>query len=54
MISLGAANTFGFPSAAVVERWQAAGADIARTDRDGAITVTIDAAGRLSVNRLVR
>ncbi|HEX3482155.1 MAG TPA: ComEC/Rec2 family competence protein [Kofleriaceae bacterium] len=54
VISCGAANAFGFPSPAVVERWQAAGADIARTDRDGAITVTIDAGGRLAIDRLVR
>jgi competence protein ComEC len=54
VISCGAANAFGFPSPQVVERWQAAGADIARTDRDGAITVTIDAGGSLAVERLVR
>jgi competence protein ComEC len=54
VISCGAANAFGFPSPAVVERWQAAGADIARTDRDGAITVTVDDHGGLAVERLVR
>jgi competence protein ComEC len=54
VISCGAANAFGFPSPAVVERWQAAGADVARTDRDGAITVTVDTGGRLAVDRLVR
>ncbi len=54
VISCGAANAFGFPSPAVLERWQAAGADIARTDRDGAITVTIDAGGGLAVERVVR
>ena len=53
VISCGAANAFGFPSPAVVERWQAAGADVARTDRDGAITVTVDAGGRLAIDRLV-
>jgi competence protein ComEC len=54
VISCGAANAFGFPSPAVVERWRAAGAEVARTDRDGAITVTIDAGGGLSVERVVR
>jgi competence protein ComEC len=49
VISCGVANTFGFPSRAVVERWQAAGARVARTDLDGAITVTIAADGELSV-----
>jgi competence protein ComEC len=53
VISCGAANAFGFPSPAVVERWQAAGADVARTDRDGAITVTVDHRGGLAVDRLV-
>ena len=36
---------------AVVARWRAAGADVARTDTDGAITVTIDDAGDLAVDR---
>ena len=53
VISCGAANAFGFPSPDVVERWRTAGADIARTDRDGAITVTIDARGALAVRRFV-
>jgi competence protein ComEC len=54
VISCGAANAFGFPSPDVVERWRAAGAEVARTDRDGAITLTIDAGGGLSVERVVR
>ncbi|NVB79997.1 MAG: MBL fold metallo-hydrolase, partial [Kofleriaceae bacterium] len=49
VISCGVANAFGFPSPAVVDRWHAAGARVARTDRDGAITVTIAADGELSV-----
>ena len=53
VISCGRANAFGFPAAEVVARWQAAGAEIARTDRDGAVIVTIDAAGALSVERFV-
>jgi competence protein ComEC len=51
VISCGPANAFGFPAPGVVDRWRAAGAEIARTDRDGAITVTIDDGGRLAVAR---
>jgi len=51
VISCGPANRFGFPSPEVVERWRAAGADIARTDRDGAITVTIHDDGALTIER---
>jgi competence protein ComEC len=51
VISCGRANAFGFPSPDVVERWRAGGADVARTDRDGAIRVTIDAAGALAIDR---
>jgi len=51
VISCGRANRFGFPSPAVLARWRAAGADIARTDLDGAITVTVTTDGDLSVDR---
>ena len=51
VISCGVANAFGFPAQAVIDRWRAAGAAIARTDRDGAITVTIDPAGGLAIER---
>jgi competence protein ComEC len=54
VISCGVANGFGFPSAAVVERWRAAGARVQRTDLGGAITVTVSAAGALRVERFVR
>jgi competence protein ComEC len=49
IVSCGVANRFGFPAADVVERWRAAGAAIRRTDRDGAIVVTIAADDRLDV-----
>jgi competence protein ComEC len=51
VISCGRGNAFGFPSPDVVGRWRAAGAGVARTDTDGAITVTIDAAGALAIER---
>jgi competence protein ComEC len=51
VISCGRGNHFGFPSPAVIARWQAAGADVARTDEDGAVTLTIDATGGMSVSR---
>jgi len=51
VISCGVANTFGFPAAAVVERWTAAGAEVERTDTGGAITVTIAPHQPLTVDR---
>jgi competence protein ComEC len=53
VISCGVANQFGFPAPAVVARWRDAGALVERTDRNGAITVTITHAGRISVDRFV-
>lgn len=53
VISCGRANHFGFPSPAVVDRWRAAGANVARTDTDGAVTVVIDPAGNMTVERFV-
>ena len=49
VISLGRGNRFGFPGPSVVERWRAAGARVLRTDQVGAVTVTIDRAGHLTV-----
>jgi len=54
VISCGVANTFGFPAAAVVERWTAAGAEVERTDTGGAITVTIAPHQPLTVDRRLR
>ena len=51
VISCGRGNHFGFPAADVIARWRAAGAEVARTDEDGAVTVTIDATGGMSVSR---
>ncbi len=41
-ISVGRDNSFGHPSPEVVERLEAAGVRVYRTDRDGAITATTD------------
>jgi competence protein ComEC len=51
VISCGRGNSFGFPSPAVIDRWHHAGADVARTDLEGAITIVIDAAGGMTVDR---
>jgi competence protein ComEC len=54
VISCGVANQFGFPDEQVVERWRRAGAEVARTDRDGSITVTVGPTGQLVIDRFVR
>jgi len=54
VISCGVANAFGFPSSDVVARWQAAGAEVARTDQDGAVEVTISPSGALAVTRFAQ
>lgn len=42
VISVGARNVYGHPDATVVARLAAAGADVYRTDRDGAILLSTD------------
>ena len=49
VVSAGRSNHFGHPVPAVLDRYQAAGAEIFRTDRDGAVTVDTD--GRAMVIR---
>lgn len=44
IVAAGYRNRFGHPRADVVARYQRAGASVLRTDRDGAIAVTLDAA----------
>ena len=42
MVSAGRANHFGHPVPEVLERYRAAGAEVFRTDQDGAVTVDTD------------
>jgi competence protein ComEC len=50
VISVGARNTYGHPDPGVVARLEAAGADVVRTDRDGAVLLETDGR-RLTVTR---
>jgi competence protein ComEC len=45
LFSDGRGNRFGLPAPAVVERWRASGAEVLRTDVDGAIRVSLDGDG---------
>jgi competence protein ComEC len=47
--SVGQGNRFGFPHPDVVARYQAHGVAVLRTDRDGAIQVTVRASGALEI-----
>jgi competence protein ComEC len=49
VISLGWQNRFRFPNAEVLARYAARGTRVLRTDRDGAVTVTIEPGGAVSV-----
>ena len=49
VMSLGWRNQFHFPAPEVVARYQARGARVLRTDRDGAITVTVSPDGGVAV-----
>jgi beta-lactamase superfamily II metal-dependent hydrolase len=42
VVSVGRSNTFGHPNPGVLERYRKAGAEIFRTDQDGAITLDTD------------
>ncbi|HVU52031.1 MAG TPA: ComEC/Rec2 family competence protein, partial [Polyangia bacterium] len=48
VISLGWRNRFHFPAPEVLARYAARGATVLRTDRDGAVTVTIAPDGRIT------
>src|SRR5262249_58181082 len=45
LFSDGRGNRFGLPAPEVVERWRASGAEILRTDVDGAIRISLDESG---------
>jgi competence protein ComEC len=49
VISLGCRNRFHFPAAEVLARYAERGTTVLRTDRDGAVTVTIAPDGHVSV-----
>ncbi len=49
IVSLGWRNQFHFPAAEVLSRYRVAGTRLLRTDRDGAITVTIASDGGVAV-----
>ncbi len=44
VISVGEHNRFGHPEPAIVRRWMTSGAEVMRTDRDGAIVIQTDGA----------
>jgi competence protein ComEC len=50
VISVGEDNRWRFPDPGVVARWEAAGARVLRTDRDGTIDVTVSGSGALGVS----
>ncbi len=45
VVQAGYLNRFGHPRPDVLARYEARGVDVARTDRDGAITIVLDASG---------
>jgi competence protein ComEC len=42
LVSVGAGNGYGHPSPAVLERWRRAGAQVLRTDAEGAVVARTD------------
>jgi beta-lactamase superfamily II metal-dependent hydrolase len=49
VVSVGKHNTFHLPSSATLARYAALGVRVRRTDVDGAVTVSVDAQGCVSV-----
>jgi competence protein ComEC len=45
IVTVGSRNRYGHPAPEVVERYDAAGTRLFRTDLDGALTVTVDKGG---------
>jgi competence protein ComEC len=54
VISVGARTSYGHPSALLTQRWQAAGARVYRTDRDGTVEVTASRSGEFNVRTSAR
>jgi competence protein ComEC len=54
VFSAGYHNRFHHPARAVVARYRKAGVRTTRTDRDGAVTIVLDAAGDVAVSRYRR
>jgi competence protein ComEC len=49
VVSAGRYNRFGLPSPVTLGRYLRQGAEVLRTDRDGAVALTVDAVGQLTV-----
>jgi competence protein ComEC len=54
VISVGERNRWGFPAPSVVARWTGAGARLLRTDRDGAVIVSVDGSGALGEETVLK
>jgi competence protein ComEC len=50
IVSAGAGNPYGHPAKSTIERLQATGAEVLRTDTNGSVQVTIDQAGEIAVS----
>jgi competence protein ComEC len=50
IVSAGAGNPYGHPARSTIERLQATGAEVFRTDTNGSVQVTIDQAGEIAVS----
>jgi hypothetical protein len=50
IVSAGAGNPYGHPARSTIDRLQATGAEVFRTDTTGSVQVTIDEAGGIAVS----
>jgi len=50
IVSAGAGNPYGHPAKSTIERLQATGAEVLRTDTNGSVQVTIDQAGEIAIS----
>lgn len=49
IISVGATNTYGHPAPETIARWESSGATVLRTDQQGAVAITKQPTGELTV-----